>query len=52
MALGHKVVGEVEGAYWRSDVLERRRQLMTAWDLYCSTMPEERVINLSNYRAG
>jgi integrase len=52
LALGHKVVGEVEGAYWRSDVLERRRQLMTAWDRYCSTTPEERVVNISDYRAG
>jgi integrase len=52
MALGHKVVGEVEGAYWRSDVLERRRQLMTAWDRYCSTAPEERVVNINEYRMG
>jgi integrase len=52
MALGHKVVGEVEGAYWRSDVLERRRQLMTAWDRYCSTTPEERVVKINEYRVG
>jgi integrase len=52
MALGHKVVGEVEGAYWRSDMLERRRQLMTAWERFCSTTPDERVINISDYRAG
>ena len=52
MALGHKVVGEVEGAYWRSDVLERRRQLMTAWDRYCSTAPDERVVNINEYRVG
>jgi integrase len=52
MALGHKVVGEVEGAYWRSDVLERRRQLMAAWDNYSSSLPEERVVNINDYRAG
>ncbi|MCY4423797.1 MAG: hypothetical protein OXC06_12090 [Acidimicrobiaceae bacterium] len=33
MALGHAVRG-VDGAYARSDVLERRRTLMQLWDEY------------------
>ena len=32
-ALAH-VVGGVEGAYFRSDLFERRRQLMAAWAAY------------------
>jgi hypothetical protein len=29
--LAHAVEGEIEGAYWRSDILERRRQVMQRW---------------------
>jgi len=35
MALAHKVGDEVEVAYRRSDALERRRELMIAWERYC-----------------
>ncbi len=34
-ALSHVVGDETERAYWRSDVLEKRRRLMTAWANYC-----------------
>jgi integrase len=34
-AMGHKVGGQVERAYRRTDVLEKRRELMTAWANYC-----------------
>jgi integrase len=34
-AMGHKVGGQVERAYRRTDVLEKRRELMTAWAAYC-----------------
>jgi integrase len=34
-AMGHKVGGQVERAYRRTDVLEKRRELMTAWADYC-----------------
>ena len=34
-ALAH-VVGGVEGAYFRSDLIERRRELMTAWAKHCA----------------
>jgi hypothetical protein len=35
MALGHKVGNEVERAYRRGSALEKRRQLMNAWDRFC-----------------
>jgi integrase len=35
-AMGHKVGGQVERAYRRTDVLEKRRDLMTAWADYCA----------------
>jgi integrase len=34
-AMGHQVGGQVERAYRRTDVLEKRRELMTAWANYC-----------------
>jgi integrase len=36
-ALAHKVGGDVERAYRRSDALERRRELMRAWDAFCAS---------------
>ena len=36
MALGHKVGNEVERAYRRGSALEKRRQLMNAWDRFCA----------------
>ena len=39
-ALGHTVAG-VEGAYQRSDLLDRRRQLMHEWADYTTTQPPE-----------
>jgi integrase len=34
-ALAHKVGSDIEEAYLRSDLLEKRRQLMEAWGRYC-----------------
>ena len=34
-AMGHQVGGQVERAYRRTDVLEKRRELMTAWANHC-----------------
>ncbi len=34
-AMGHQVGSQVERAYRRTDVLEKRRELMTAWANYC-----------------
>lgn len=36
LSLGHKVGTEVERAYARSDLLERRRELMDRWSVFCS----------------
>ena len=36
-ALAHTLPSEVEAAYWRSDMLEKRRQLMKDWAKYCDT---------------
>jgi integrase len=35
MALAHTVTDAVEAAYRRGDLLEKRRELMNAWDRYC-----------------
>ncbi len=34
MSPSHKVADDTEEAYWRSDSLEKRRQLMEAWGQY------------------
>jgi integrase len=36
MALSHKVGDDTEEAYWRGDMLKRRRKMMEAWARYCS----------------
>jgi len=38
MALAHVVKNKVEAAYRRGDLFEKRRELMDAWDRYCSPM--------------
>ena len=35
-ALSHSTGNEVERSYARSDLFERRRELMTAWGRYCA----------------
>jgi integrase len=34
-AMGHQVGGKVERAYRRTDLIEKRRQLMDAWARHC-----------------
>ena len=36
-SLGHKVAGQIEARYRRTDILEERRKLMDAWAAYCGT---------------
>lgn len=36
MALAHTVENKVEAAYRRGDLLEKRREIMNAWSLYCT----------------
>lgn len=45
LALAHVNQNEVEAAYQRSDLFERRRDLMTAWANYCKT--EGNVVHLA-----
>ena len=40
-ALAHAVENKTEAAYRRSDALEKRRKLMTAWATYCACAPKE-----------
>lgn len=46
IALAHTVGSEVERAYRRSDMLERRRALMTAWNAACQGEKPSNVIAL------
>jgi integrase len=39
-AMGHQVGGQVERAYRRTDVLEKRGELMSAWANYCEPQPD------------
>lgn len=47
MMLGHKVGSEVERAYQRSDMIERRRALAADWAAFCYRQtPAENVVPL------
>ena len=46
-ALAHAIENKTEAAYRRSDALEKRRRLMTAWATYCaSTSRQEKRSNV------
>jgi integrase len=45
-ALAHKIKSEVERAYRRGDLFDKRRDLMIAWDRYCNREPTAEVIAL------
>ena len=42
-ALAHVVTNEVEAAYARSDLFERRRRLMDDWSVYLDRQPAKVV---------
>ena len=44
MSLAHSVGTEVERAYQRGDMLERRRELMEAWAQFCGTSEGGKVV--------
>jgi hypothetical protein len=50
MALAHTIDDEVEAAYRRGELLEKRRKLMEAWAHYCAKPPasakEDNVVQL------
>jgi integrase len=45
-ALAHATGDKIEQAYARSDVLEKRRKLMTAWAEFCSSTPAASTKNI------
>jgi integrase len=46
-AMGHQVGTQVERAYRRTDVLEKRRQLMDAWALHCGHQAAANVVQFA-----
>lgn len=38
MALAHVIANDTEAAYRRGDLLDKRRELMTAWEQYCGSV--------------
>jgi integrase len=42
--LAHVIGNKTEAAYRRSDLFEKRRNLMNAWDTYCYTPGTEKVV--------
>jgi integrase len=50
LALAHSVKGRTEEAYWRTDVLEKRRKLAEAWAAYCLPVAVPGVVVLHSKR--
>ena len=50
-ALAHTVANQVEAAYRRGDLLERRKRLAIDWESYCQTGRWGNVINLTQQKA-
>jgi integrase len=50
-ALAHVIENEVEAAYRRTDLFNKRRGLMTAWANYCEPKAGS-VVQLRRHRAG
>ena len=46
MALAHAVENKTEGAYRRTDYLEKRRELMDVWARHCSVTGDGKVVKL------
>jgi integrase len=44
MALAHTVGDKVEAAYRRSDLFQKRRQLMDAWERHCATVKTDALV--------
>jgi integrase len=45
-AMGHQVGNRVERAYRRTDLLEKRRELMNAWAAYCEPATHDNIVPL------
>jgi integrase len=50
MALAHSVGSAVEKAYRRTDLFNKRRQLMEQWGKYCITAPAPRAATVTPLR--
>src|SRR3984957_15667823 len=46
-AMGHQVGTQVERAYRRTDVLDKRRQLMDTWAQWCEPESSSNVVQLA-----
>jgi integrase len=46
-AMGHQIGTQVERTYRRTDVLEKRRQLMDAWAQHCEPEPASNVVQFA-----
>ena len=49
MALSHKITSSVEAAYRRGDLLEKRRELMAAWEEFVRN-PDAKIVSF-DFRA-
>jgi hypothetical protein len=52
LSLAHSVGNEVEQAYRRTDMFEKRRKLMEAWAAYCAKVETDagKVVALARAR--
>ncbi|MEL0166954.1 MAG: integrase arm-type DNA-binding domain-containing protein [Pseudomonadaceae bacterium] len=50
-ALAHSLGNDVEAAYRRGDLLEKRRALMNDWAAYCTSKPTSNVIPIQQAKA-
>lgn len=50
-ALAHVVSNQVEAAYRRGDLFQKRRALMEAWSAFLDRLPVDNVISLDSVRA-
>jgi integrase len=45
-ALAHRIADATARAYQRSDMVEKRREMMQAWADYCARRPGDNVVKL------
>ena len=50
--LAHKNGDKTEAAYLRSDVMQKRRAIMSAWAQFCTTPPAKAAGNVTTLRRG
>ena len=50
MALAHTIGDKVEAAYRRGDLFDKRRKIMEAWAMFCSTAQNSDIDNITPFR--